>query len=102
MEKPPFQIIQGGNQQEALFQRLLSEPQTFEQKEFENLVDFDFRSRLSFDDKEKLIAKRIQINVKDMLERNALLAIIDGDTDEASRLHDAIKRRNQLGLRVIS
>ena len=101
-EKLPFQIIQGGTQQEKLFQRLLSEPNTFEQKEFENLVDFTFRSRLSFGDIEALIAKRIQLSVKDTLERNTLLAIINGDTEGASRLHNAIKRRNQLGLRVIS
>ncbi len=102
MEKSQFLIIQGGNQQEKLFQRLLSEPHTFEQKEFENLVDITFRSRLSFDDIEELISKRIQINVKDTLERNALLAIINGNIEESSRLHNAIKRRNQLGLRVIS
>jgi hypothetical protein len=102
MEKSLFQIIQGGNQQEKLFQRLLNEPYTFEQKEFDNLVDITFRSRLSFSDIEVLISKRIQTNVKDTLERNALLAIINGDIEESSRLHNAIKRRNQLGLRVIS
>jgi len=102
MVKTKFQIIQGGNQHENLFQRLLSEPHAFEQKEFENLVDFVFRSRLSFRDIEALISKRIQSNVKDTLERNALLAIINGDIEESCRLHIAIKRRNQLGLRVIA
>jgi hypothetical protein len=104
MEKPQFQIIQGRNQHEneKLFQRLLNEPHTFEQQEFENLVDYAFRSRLSFGDIERLIAKRIKTNVKDTLERNALLAIINGDIEESGRLHKVIKRRNQLGLRVVS
>ncbi len=102
MVKTHFQIIQGGNQHEKLFQRLLSEPYAFEQKEFENLVDIVFRSRLTFGDIEGLIFKRIQRNVKDTLERNALLAIINGDIEGSSRLHIAIKRRNKLGLRVIS
>jgi hypothetical protein len=101
MVKPQIQIIQGGNQLEKLFQRLLSEPHAFEQKDFENLIDFVFRSRLSFRDIEALIAKRIQINAKDTLERNTLLAIINGDIEGFNRLHNVIKRRNKLGLRVI-
>ena len=66
------------------------------------LIDFVFRSRLTFGDIEGLIFKRIQTNVKDTLERNALFAIINGDIEESNRLHNAIKRRNKLGLRVIS
>lgn len=103
MSRERFELIDGGrDEHEKLFQRLLNEPHTFEQKEFEFLVDSVFRSRLSFSDVESLIATRVQANVKDPLERNALLAIINGDIEESSRLHDAIKRRNQLGLRVIS
>jgi hypothetical protein len=103
MSTNKFELIEGGREEnEKLFQRLLSEPQSFEQKEFENLVDSVFRDRLAFGDVETLIAKRIQSNVKDTLERDALLAIMNGDMEESSRLHNAIKRRNQLGLRVIS
>jgi len=53
-------------------------------------------------DVEPLIARRLRCNAKDALERNLVLAIIDGDTDEYNRLSDVIGRRNSLSLKVIS
>lgn len=102
MSSKQFEVIEGGvGQQERLLQRLLSEPQSFEMTDFENLVENVFSSRLTYADIESMIAKRVRMNVKDALERDVILAIMNDDKSEASRLHDTIKRRNQLGLRVI-
>lgn len=95
-------MIEGGRKEhEKLFQRLLDEPHTFDQLEFENLMGNTFKSRLSFNDEVRIIEKRLRKTTGDPLERDAVLAIIEGDDVGAIRLCNMLKRRNQLGLRVL-
>ena len=94
-----LRIIECGDD-ERLFRRLLEEPSTFDQATYERLVD-RFRSRLDIDDLLAITAKRLrQGRYADPLERNAVLAIVEGRTEEADRLLDVLGRRDRTGLRV--
>lgn len=95
-------VIDGGlAQREKRFRQLLSEPHTFEQAEFESLVD-QFTERLSIDEIMALVARRVRARpYADTLDAQLLSAIIEGRTAEADRLSRQISRRNTLGLRVI-
>lgn len=98
--KPSFTVITGGKEELECKKRiLLSTPEVLDQQEFESLCD-SLGLRLA--DVEPLIARRLRCNDKDALERNLVLAIIDGDTDEYNRLSDVIDLRNSLSLKVIS
>ncbi|MDO9054371.1 MAG: hypothetical protein Q7U37_10660 [Gallionella sp.] len=98
--KPSFTVITGGKEElECKKHILFSTPEVLDQQEFESLCD-SLDLRLA--DVEPLIARRLRCNAKDALERNLVLAIIDGDTDEYNRLSDVIGRRNSLSLKVIS
>jgi|UniRef100_E6QW66 hypothetical protein len=98
--KHPLTLIAGGKEELERKKRILfSTPEVLEQKEFENLCD-SLGLRLA--DVEPLIARRVRLRAKDALERNALLAIINGDLVEGTRLTEVIKKRNTLKLRLIS
>lgn len=98
--KPAFTVITGGKEELESKKRILfSTPEVLDQQKFESLCD-SLGLRLA--DVEPLIARRLRCNAKDALERNLVLAIIDGDTDEYNRLSDVIGRRNSLSLKVIS
>lgn len=101
-QKANLNVIDGGHdERERQFQRLLAEPHTFEQAEYESLVD-SFSDRLTIDDTMALTAKRVSgRHYADRLESRLLVAIIEGQTDETERLSNAIQRRNALGLKVI-
>jgi hypothetical protein len=96
-------VIDGGfDENEKLFNRIICEPQTFSLDEFKILIDERFRSRLNFNVIESLSYTRIQYLVRDTLERDLILAIMDGNDAETNRLQGVIERRNQLGIRVVS
>jgi len=98
--KPSFTVITGGKEElECKKHILFSTPEVLDQQKFESLCD-SLGLRLA--DVEPLIARRLRCNAKDTLERNLVLAIIDGDTDEYNRLSDVIGRRNSLSLKLIS
>lgn len=98
--KPAFTVITGGKEELECKKRILfSTPEVLDQQKFESLCD-SLGLRLA--DVEPLIARRLRCNAKDALERNLVLAIIDGDTDKYNRLSDVIGRRNSLSLKVIS
>ena len=103
MQPTNLSVIEGGGEEhEQLFQRLLSEPHTFEQAEFENLIDVTFRSRLKFEDIAAIIETRMRRrDYGDATETSALLAIMEGNHDEAAHLTDVLARRNSLRLKVI-
>jgi len=87
---------------ERLLRRLLEAPHTFDQATCESLVD-RFRSRLTIDDILAIMAKRLRRGEHaDSLERNAVLAIVEGRMDDADRLLDVLERRNRAGLRVVA
>lgn len=95
-------VIDGGlDQRERRFRQLLAEPHTFEQAEFESLID-QFTDRLTIDEIMALVARRVSARQDaDTLEPRLLVAITEGRLDEADRLSKQISRRNALGLRVI-
>lgn len=66
-----------------------------------DVVNID--SRPPFEERLQRHAERIRRNpeVKSELERQALLAIIEGDDGERARYLDLLERRNRAGLRVI-
>ena len=98
--KQPFTVIEGGKEELERKKRILfSSPELLEQQDFENLCD---SLGLHLADVEPLIARRVRLRAKDALERNALLAIINGSHDEARRLVVVMQKRNELGLSVIS
>ncbi len=95
-----FSVIKGGRtEQERKKALLFATPEIFETAEFEKLCE---ECGLALADVEPLIARRIRHRATDALERDALLAIIEGDNAMADRLLGSIERRNELGLRVIS
>lgn len=95
-----FTIIDGGKDElERKKTLLFNQPESFNQNEFEHLCEMH---KLNLAEIENLIARRVQHRVKDSLERDALLAIIGDDHEEADRLLDAMERRHKLGLSVIS
>lgn len=95
-----FTIIDGGKDElERKKTLLFNHPESFNQNEFENLCEMH---KLNLAEIERLIARRVQHRVKGSLERDALLAIIGDDHEEADRLLDAMERRHKLGLSVIS
>jgi len=98
--KPSFTVITGGKEELECKKRILfSTPEVLDQQEFESLCD-SLDLRLA--DVEPLIARRVRLRASDALERDALLAIINGNNEEAQRLVLVMQRRNELGLSVIS
>jgi len=98
--KPSFTVITGGKEElECKKHILFSTPEVLDQQEFESLCD-SLDLRLA--DVEPLIARRVRLRASDALERDALLAIINGNNEEAQRLVLVMQRRNELGLSVIS
>ncbi|MBN2700941.1 MAG: hypothetical protein JXR29_05775 [Methylothermaceae bacterium] len=78
---------------------LFSRPESFSGEEFDRLCD---ELELSLADVGDLIAKRVERLASDRLERDLLIAFIEGRDSDAERLTAILERRNALGLRVIS
>ena len=86
---------------EADFNRLLTSPHTLSFAEFDALAGC-FGQRLSLDDHCRLVVKRLRLGrYRSQIEKNTLLACIEGRGDEAARLQALLGRRNALGLRVV-
>ena len=88
-----FELIEGGrSNDQALFHRLMAEPQSFDQSELERLIDL-FKDRLSLQEKMDIIERSIRHgrNAND-LENRALLAVIEGDRNKIEHLFDVIKQ----------
>jgi len=98
--KPSFTVIEGGKEELERKKRLLfNQPWVFDHDEFDRLCEL---FRLSYSEIEGLIAERIRKRAKDPIERDALLAIIDGDQARFERLNAILERRKNLGIMVIS
>lgn len=96
-----YTLIEGGRDElERRFQGLLEAPHRFDQAEFEGLID-RFRDRLSLEDILALSARRLRDRPASV-DRNALMAIVEGHYHEADRLLGVLARRNALNLKVIS
>lgn len=102
-QTPCLTLIQGGKTvSDQAFRSLLESPQNFSQNEFEQLIDL-YRDELGMAGILDLAAKRLRHrNYTDSLEQQALLAIIEGESEATHRLLDVISRRNARGFRVIS
>jgi len=99
-QKPRLLKIAGS--QVAPLKRLRKEPHSFEQSEFERLIEL-YRSRLGFDEVMSIIARRIRHRKNaDQLESNTLLAIMKGRSEEFERLLDVLDRRNRIGISLVS
>lgn len=97
--KPPFTAIEGGKTElERKKHLLFNRPWVFDLDEFDRLCEL---FRLSYSEIEGLIGERIRKRATDPLERDSVLAIIDGDHAKFARLNAILERRNKLGLRVI-
>ena len=98
----PLILVEGGRtQRERQFQRLISEPHTFEHDEFERLIE-SFDDRLSRAEIYDLTTERLlRFEGGNTLEQRAVLAAATGDLAEARRLRKVLERRNALQLRVI-
>lgn len=95
-------VIECGGNSEELFRQLLGEPSVFDQRTYEELID-RFRSRLTLDDIMAITAKRIRNrNYSNLLERNTLLAIVEGRPGETERLLSVLERRDRLGFKTLS
>lgn len=93
-------VIAGGKT-ERLFRRLINTPQSFDDDEFERLVDL-FKDRISRAEAYDLTVMRLQFGEdRNGLEQRALLAIATGNSVEADRLTKLLTRRNELGLQLI-
>jgi hypothetical protein len=100
----PLFAIEGDKARvDAVFYKLVTQPEFFGREEFEHLCDVTFKNRLSNAEVYDLRVTRLEKmkSVGSGLERNILLAIIYGDDEEHERLSAIIKRRNKLGLTVI-
>ena len=98
--KPPLTAIKGGKEELERKKRLLfNQPWVFDLDEFDRLCEL---FKLSYSEIEGLIGERIRKRAKDPLERDALLAIIEGDHAKFERLNSILEKRNKLGITVIS
>ena len=98
---PTLSVIEGGKDEfEKLFYKLISQPYTFEQNEFEHLVEVTLKDRLSRAEIFDLATERLRSGT-DSLERHCILAIIEGNNAEFERLLKILDQRNKLGLSVI-
>ena len=99
-QKPILNCLTGDR--DDLIRRLREKPYSFEQSEFERLIEL-YQSRLGFDEVMSIIAKRIRHRKNaDQLESNALLAILEDRSDEFERLLNVLDRRNRLGFSLVS
>jgi hypothetical protein len=95
-----FEVITGGRDEiEREKTRLFSRPEEFEMERFEQLCD---AFNLCLSEVESLIARRLRFRAKNTLERDAVLAIIQGDLEKSKRLQAIMRRRNSLGLKVLT
>lgn len=98
--KQAFTVVDGGKAELERKKRLLfNQPWLLDHDEFDRLCEL---FKLSYSEIEGLIGERIRKRAKDPLERDTLLAIIDGRHDEARNLISVMQRRNELGLSLIS
>ncbi|MEO1767958.1 hypothetical protein [Thiobacter aerophilum] len=98
--KPSFTVVDGGKEELERKKRLLfNQPWVFDHDEFDRLCEL---FKLSYSEIEGLIAERIRKRAKDPLEREALLAIINGDHAKFERLNSILEKRKALGIKVIS
>jgi hypothetical protein len=96
----PFTVIEGGKAElERKKAKLFAVPELLSDDEFGQLLD---ELSLSYPEAESLIAKRIRYRAKDPIERNAVLAIINADFDEARRLRNILERRKSLGIKIVN
>ena len=102
-QKPRLKCLPGHrNELENYVDRLQKDPHSFEQSEFERLIEL-CSSRLGFDEVMSIIAKRIRHRKNaDQLESKALLAILEDRSDEFERLLNVLDRRNRLGFSLVS
>ena len=90
--KTKLAILNGGKAEQDQKKLLLFHaPENFSQPEFESLCD---ELQLGLAEVEPLIRSRLR--AKGGLERNALLAIIEGNETEAERLQQVIAKRNKI------
>lgn len=97
-----FILIEGGRDGlEKLFQKLITEPESFSGGEFAHLIDTTFKDRLSWSDIVRLCEARLQRCNWDRLEQDTLLALLHGQDEEFERLTAILDQRNKLRLLVI-
>jgi len=98
--KPPFTVINGGKEElERKKYLLFNQPWAFDHDEFDRLCEL---FELSYSEIEGLIGERIRKLSADPLERDTVLALIEGDHTKFERLNAILERRNKLGMRVIA
>jgi hypothetical protein len=97
--KPFLTVVNGGKEELERKKRLLfNQPWVFDGDEFDQLCEL---FKLSYSEIEGLIAERIRKLAKDRLERDTLLAILDGDDAKFERLSSMLKKRKALGIKVV-
>lgn len=84
----------------SLFQKLITDPESFLRDEFEHLIDATFKDRLSWSDIVRLCEARLERCNWDRLEQDTLLALLHVQDDEFKRLSAILDQRNKLRLLV--
>lgn len=99
---PELKVIQG-SRTDAMWCRLMLEPESFTFEEFEFYTEVVFRELLTPSDEMALMEMRSSHRVltAPTLEDKLFHAIMMGDDDERKRIHDLLARRKALDLRVI-
>jgi len=97
-----LKVIQG-SRTDAMWCRLMLEPESLTFDEFEFYTEVVFREFLTPSDEMEMMERRSSYRVRTdpSLEAKLLQAILVGDTEESDRMCEILKRQNALNLRVV-
>lgn len=97
-----LKVIQG-SRTDAMWCRLMLEPESLTFEEFEFYTEVVFREFLTPSDEMEMMERRSSYRVRTApsLEAKLLQATLVGDTEEWNRVREILERRNALNLRVV-
>ncbi len=97
-----LKVIQGCRT-DAMWCRLMLEPESLTFEEFEFYTEVVFREFLTPSDEMKMMERRSSYRVRTdpSLGAKLLQAILVGDTEELNRVSEILERQNALNLRVV-
>lgn len=97
-----LKVIQG-SRTDAMWCRLMIEPESLTFEEFEFYTEVVFREFLTPSDEMEMMERRSSYRVRTApsLEAKLFQATLVGDTEEWSRVREILERRNALNLKVV-